>query len=444
MNGDATRQARSIRTRLILGFGIMALPLVILAIGGYWLHHRTITAFELVMDEVLGEMEPITHLQLLIMQARTPPVDYLTHGRPENRETFSALKTRLNEAFADAFSMSSSHTDISPAIHEKKSQILSEIHHLWTLAENDAEKILSLAQPVGDPTGQVYIQDMDEKLQIINTSISIIHALSHSELSEHDEEIDRLQRYIQQLIAIILIISAGMIGAGIVYVLRSIMRPLKILESGVSAMRDGNLKKRILLDSDDEMGDLARTFNSMAHMLEQDRAELQRIAAHDHLTGLLNKREFMKQFSQEMERSARYDHPFSLLMIDIDHFKKVNDEHGHLVGDEALRQVAQIVRHTLRPMDVVGRYGGEEFTAVLPETDRDAAYATAERVREQINAQPLILGKESLCIAVSIGVACYPDHGQDINTLFNASDAALYAAKGAGRNRVFMAEPTKH
>ncbi len=167
--------------------------------------------------------------------------------------------------------------------------------------------------------------------------------------------------------------------------------------------------------------------------------ELARQATTDELTGVRNRRSLLETARQEFTRARRYGHPLSVLMLDIDHFKDINDRHGHDVGDRVLRAVADACRGELRDSDVLGRLGGEEFGVVLPNTSREGAMAVAERLRNCIDGLRLG-GARGAHIApkVSIGVACM--HGASrIEAVLKRADQALYAAKAAGRNRVEMA-----
>jgi len=156
------------------------------------------------------------------------------------------------------------------------------------------------------------------------------------------------------------------------------------------------------------------------------------------VTQLLNRRALVDRLTHELERARRYTTPLALLMVDLDHFKDINDTHGHLVGDEALREVARLLQGAVRTVDLVGRYGGEEFVIVLPETNPEGAVAFAERLREKVAHHDFaseIL--PSLKITVSIGVAAFPAPTIDsVDDLFARSDEALYRAKAAGRNLV--------
>jgi len=169
-------------------------------------------------------------------------------------------------------------------------------------------------------------------------------------------------------------------------------------------------------------------------------------AATDGLTGLLNRRELDARATELIALSRRHSRPLSCLMIDIDHFKGVNDTHGHAAGDEVLRQVAQRIRGASRSSDVSGRYGGEEFILLLPETDTSGAVAVAEKVRSVVAEAPVQAqrpegGQVAIPVRVSIGVATREPAMMEPDALYAAADAALYQAKQSGRNRVMVAPP---
>jgi diguanylate cyclase (GGDEF)-like protein len=158
-------------------------------------------------------------------------------------------------------------------------------------------------------------------------------------------------------------------------------------------------------------------------------------ASVDPLTGCLNRREFDEHLGSEFARARRYERPLSLILLDIDHFKRINDELGHEVGDHALRRIGEALRKAGRATDVVCRYGGEEFAVICPETPREEGVLFAERLRILLQEQEPdeILPRN---LTASLGVAAYPDDADAIGTLLRASDRALYQAKAMGRNRV--------
>jgi diguanylate cyclase (GGDEF)-like protein/PAS domain S-box-containing protein len=168
--------------------------------------------------------------------------------------------------------------------------------------------------------------------------------------------------------------------------------------------------------------------------------ELARQATTDELTGVRNRRSLLETARQEFSRATRYSQPLSVLMLDIDHFKAINDSYGHDVGDKVLRAVADACRRELRDSDILGRLGGEEFGVVLPSTTRDGAVAVAERLRSHIDA--MRLGGDwgsDIAPKVSVGVACMQGTTR-IEAVLKLADQALYAAKAAGRNRVCTAD----
>lgn len=165
--------------------------------------------------------------------------------------------------------------------------------------------------------------------------------------------------------------------------------------------------------------------------------QLQHLAVIDPLTGLYNRRFGIARLGEEFQRASRAETPLSVLMLDIDHFKTINDDHGHLIGDRALVQVAQKLQHLAREGDVALRYGGEEFLILLPGATTDNAAALAERIRRSIRNLVIDSAGAKLRLTISIGVACFPEHHADApEGLIALADAALYQAKKAGRDRV--------
>jgi len=159
------------------------------------------------------------------------------------------------------------------------------------------------------------------------------------------------------------------------------------------------------------------------------------LATHDELTGLLNRRAILDTLSRELDRSERQGHPLAALLLDLDYFKRVNDTHGHLAGDDVLREAAHRITATVRSYDVVGRYGGEEFLVVASNLDSAGALELAERVRCEFKKDPMAVGEASLPVTLSIGVASLPG-GQKtpINKVLALADDCLYKAKRSGRD----------
>jgi len=168
--------------------------------------------------------------------------------------------------------------------------------------------------------------------------------------------------------------------------------------------------------------------------LRESNRELERLSTTDHLTGLANRRHFMERLSKEFLHSQRTGMPLALIMVDLDHFKTINDSRGHQGGDQVLREVAEILGRQMRPYDLAARFGGEEFSIILPETDLAGALGVARRLRELTESHHFHPPADGLTITASFGVAATPM--DSVEALIRNADAALYHAKHQGRNRV--------
>ncbi len=164
--------------------------------------------------------------------------------------------------------------------------------------------------------------------------------------------------------------------------------------------------------------------------------EIETLAITDGLTAVYTRRYFLERFEEEIKRSALRKANTAFLMLDADHFKMINDQYGHLTGDQVLREIANIIKESVREIDLVGRFGGEEFCVVLPDTDLEGATVVAERIRKSAEQKLIKAYDNSLHITLSIGVTIYPTDGKLMEELMDKADWALYRAKSQGRNCV--------
>jgi diguanylate cyclase (GGDEF)-like protein len=184
------------------------------------------------------------------------------------------------------------------------------------------------------------------------------------------------------------------------------------------------------------IGNTILKFMSESSMEHQYHEEIYRLATQDGLTQIANKNFFLDRLSEEFSRSKRYDRELSLLMFDFDHFKAVNDTYGHLAGDEILKKAAGLIQKNMRKEDVVGRYGGEEFAVILPETPKKNAVFLAEKLRKLIEGTTFTHGTFKIPVTISIGVATIAKEIRSPEQFLEAADKALYQAKSEGRNCV--------
>lgn len=241
-------------------------------------------------------------------------------------------------------------------------------------------------------------------------------------------------------------IAAGLAVAGANYLLartlvggrlRTVADGMRSVEYALDESLDELERHRLAVDSTDEIGDCARSFNSLLVALERSRAAERRLSRTDELTGLANRRHGLAFLSDALETAA--GHQVGLLLLDIDEFKEINDRHGHLAGDTALRCVADDVRRSVRGGDLVSRYGGDELMVVLPGCPNETLAAVGERLRERVAARTLVFDGRRFGLTVSVGGAGTPGEGEDAATeLIARADSALYDSKAQGRNRLTL------
>ena len=219
---------------------------------------------------------------------------------------------------------------------------------------------------------------------------------------------------------------------------RGIVAPVKRLTEAAGKVADGNLDVNIPVMRDDELGKATQVFNDMVDQLRQSRERLEQLSTMDSLTQLANRRRIQEKLTSHLERFRRNGTPFSVLLVDADHFKRINDSAGHAVGDKVLFELGSIFKRLLRTVDAAGRYGGEEFLIILDETRGEKALQTAERIRLVVESAGVSADETTVRFTVSIGVAEI-SAGEDEDQLIVRADNALYQAKREGRSRSVLA-----
>ena len=273
----------------------------------------------------------------------------------------------------------------------------------------------------------------------------------HPYLAQYDELLE-LWRQLVEIRRFLLAIANGNLDFAatqkgfLIGALKTLQAHLRHLTWQAKMVSEGDYSQHV-----DFMGEFSDAFNTMVHQLNdtmqalnESQARLTELAITDGLTGLFNRRHFFNLAEIELSRALRYGLEVSLIMLDLDHFKKVNDTYGHQAGDNVLIVTAQILRRRLRAADIAARYGGEEFVILLPESGKKAGMTVAEKVRQELSGCPVVVCKQEFRVTASLGVghlsAAGDDTGLDVQLLLKGligeADKALYEAKQAGRNRV--------
>lgn len=420
----------SLRARIVLSISIMLLPLLGLAAAALLGISSVSMNFKAVVEEVVEEMEPTMRAQVAILQAGMPPNDYLIHGERAERDKFARLSEKVERAFKRLL-------EPGRFQHEEERAWIGLAHEEWRQAKSIAATLLALPRPVGDAAAASEMKRLDAYVDRAIDLLERLHELTDAEIQTEFAKATATGRTVLQIVLGVFGLGfalAASVGAALAW---SILARVKALSEGARVFGEGNLSYRVQLEGHDELGRLAGAFNTMAAELDENHRALKETSIRDPLTGLCNRREFDRRLRDELLRCKRYRHPLSLLMLDLDHFKAINDGHGHPVGDKVLREVADIVKHALRASDELARYGGEEFAVILPETADSGAQVLAERIRVAVAGHTLAIDdRRRINVTVSIGLANFPDDAGTDAKLIAAADSALYAAKRAGRNRV--------
>ena len=419
----------SLQKRLTISMLIMVFPIIVLAAGAFFSMETVIESFNEVVEESEEEMHPVVNIQTLILKSSMPAHDYLIHGEISERESFAELSKEIDTSFdfllGSPFELTEEKNKIQMAL--KKWQIIKDMN----------KKILAIPDPVGNRSAARMMELLDVQMNLTIHLLDETHDIAMHEMNEHLEHSRQVRGQVYILISSILI--AGLfIAIGASFILsRSIIRPVRSLEKATKRFGEGDLSARVEGTYDDEIGHLAKAFNDMADKLQKNQETLKEMASRDSLTELYNHGEFYRRVREEVSRSLRYGHVFSIMILDVDHFKDINDEHGHQTGDNILQIIAYLLVKVVRPVDHVARYGGDEFAIIMPETPYANAINLAERIRNTIATHTFPLSPpETTNLTVSIGIANYPNNGKNESELIGVADQAMYTVKRTGRNRV--------
>lgn len=417
----------SVRRHFALYFGGLLLAMLIVAGTSFYALRITSVAQEATAEEARLKLEPVHHLELAIVKANLAVHHYLVNGDPKAPDRFYQAREEIENGFR---------AQREPPYGQAEQEVLEQAYRAWNVMQEAAGRIFDPGAPRTDTAA---MENMERLMAYAR------EALTHLEGS-YDSAFVAIQVQERHTIGIqhrsMLIVAAVFAASILIFIVagmtvcRRVLRPINQLEAAALRLGDGDLALRMPVESDDELGRLAGAFNVMAAKVEENRAALEFMTVRDGLTGLYNHSEFIHQVEAEAGRTLRHGRPLSLLLLDVDHFKQVNDTYGHVAGDMVLQAVAKVLVDQTRPSDYAARYGGEEFAVLLPETEPAAARLVAERIRTAIAALAVDTPAGGVRVTASVGIAAYPPANIPVSHFVDAADRALYAAKRAGRDRV--------
>ncbi len=423
----------SLHSKLIIVTWLMFIYLVLLLCG--IASFIAVTYMKSGLDELnkaaINNSRSVLNLKALALKAVNITDGYLISGGVEAKNDFNALNKEINTTYAGIYSVTDS---------KEKQSMLDSAFEEWQQVRGICMAILGSQKSQQDTVAleiqQQYIALNDHAMKLEDT-LDRLYTMDLNDSKDINERVKALDERTIPVILLLFIMSLGINTVAIVLIIRSVVIPTHVLARAAHNYAQGSLSYRIPLDSRNEIGELARTFNYMAEKLESSYTAIKDLAIHDGLTGIFNHHEFQKRLLWEIKRAGRYKRTLSLVMMDIDRFKTFNDTYGHQAGDTVLRAMGDYLRNAIRSSDEAARYGGEEFALIMPETPAETAFITAQRIGAEIARLPIAIDEGVIInITMSIGVATFPQDAATKEELIAAADRTMYRAKHLGRNRV--------
>jgi diguanylate cyclase (GGDEF)-like protein len=337
------------------------------------------------------------------------------------------LRQRIETDFADLHNRLSDEAEPRTLLERSRAD--------WTAADAVATEVLSVRRPGGDPHGVELMERYHGLMRSAVDKLSVVSGdLETDVMHDHDEALLFYERA-DWLAGIAAAVSVLSMIAGVMTIGRVMSGSIDRLVAGAERFAAGDRAHRIDIQIPPELHSVAQEFNRMIMRIHESEEALSDLAHRDALTKLPNRRAFEDGLSEMFARMDRLGESGALLMIDIDHFKQINDVHGHSAGDDVLRAVARTMASDLRLLDHIFRVGGEEFAAILTGATATSVQITAERLRQALASVTVVVGGVEIAVTVSIGAAIVAA-GAAPSALVAAADKALYRAKKEGRNRV--------
>ena len=411
---------------------VALLPVVVSATGGYLLlNWGVIAPFHDVSFRQREQIIPAQKLRVMIWEALSSIDEFVEDHDPVRLPPYRNLRTQIETTFAEL----SGALKNEPAVQA----ILDSARNDWTAAEGHATALISMVRPAEDAEKNAIFHRFHGGIAAASDKLAAVYTRIATRIDEDHDSAVRFYERSLWLAGIAGALSMLTVALGVLIIGRVLSNSVDRLVDGAIRFAEGDRSHRIEIQLPPELHRVAEEFNHMIGRIHESEAVLDELAHKDSLTGLGNRRAFEEAFAEVQAGIQRHGEAAALLSLDIDHFKRTNDNFGHAAGDEVLRVVAKAMTKNVRPFDKVFRVGGEEFLVLLPRAGVAKGQEIAERLREAIASLPVSFNDKIIRVSASIGaveIAQSSGHAQVVQ----AVDEALYRAKESGRNRVVVGD----
>jgi len=420
-------QTRSLRFWIAAGMMIAIAPVVAAAAVGFIaLDRGAIASFRHVVDRQTTEIVPAQHIAMAMWDAASRVDEFVIDGNPVHQNAYRDARTRIDTKFAVLLA-SLANQPVPRALAEQANAD-------WQAARVLGEELTTVTRPVTSPETIEAMERFDGEVRAASDSINAAIEQLEDEIREDQHAANLAYERALWLAGIGAGVCLITVIGGVILIGRVMVASVDRLVDGATRFAEGDRTHRIDVRVPPELSRVASEFNRMIVKIDAYEDVLAERALKDVLTGLPNRRAFDEAVARMWERAATAAEPLALLHIDVDHFKQINDTHGHATGDEVLRWVAATLSRQLRVGHAVFRTGGEEFIVLVPAVAAAEAFTIAERLRGSIASAPFEAPGDRIEVTVSIG-SVDSRRFTSVSEMMAAADAALYEAKAQGRNR---------
>lgn len=420
--------APSLRNRLKISIIVIILPLFLLAGTGFFLFQKSTNAFDAAIEGIVTDVIPVTELKDKIQQTVTPFNRFLDQHQLDDKAKFLTMSNKIKKSLANPIQFEQEH-------HSLANDIYRSAYLNWRNAHRNAMKIFKNID-TNSPHSHRFLQDFYH--YVIETTLALdkLHLVMQERVKSRVQKAREVKFNALIFISLVFILVYIITLGTIIYLNRSIMEPITQLELWAHRFsRDKTNCQTLQLHTYREFEFIAATYNKLSRMLQDDQAILEQLTQKDELTQLNNYRSFLEHIKTEHNRHQRYETPYSIMLIDVDHMSSVNQNYGDHISDLTLIQISKMLEEAIRPTDFLSRYNSDEFVIILPEVSEHGTNITAERIRNSISEYVFKVNEFKFGITVSIGYSLIQDN-QSLSENLRCVDYALQRAKLLGRNQV--------